>query len=139
MRKAIRAMATIVLAAGAADAQPRDVTVRLADCRVLERHVPSPDVAFRPGVDIHGRAVAPADLGGGAGVAIPPVVRFGLAVDPFVAQGRRSGAPPGFGETALDLGTVEVDTATGRATLDGRPLGPAEREALLEVCRSAPR
>ncbi|WP_207478827.1 hypothetical protein [Arenibaculum pallidiluteum] len=130
--------------------------------------MPAPDVTYQPGVDVHGRLVAPADIGGGSGFQLPHVLEFQLAVNPLEYQSRqelalldrqiaslRPGDPrvpalqrkreaaaraaesaaPGFGNTALDLGVVRVDTRSGEVTIDGRPLGAAEREAALAACR----
>ncbi len=38
------------------------VVISRADCARVVAHEPAPDVAYRPGVDTRGRAVAPADL-----------------------------------------------------------------------------
>lgn len=56
-----------LLAVTAATAQTPDAgpfTVRLSadDCQRLIPHTPAPDVAYRPGADVHGRDVAPATL-----------------------------------------------------------------------------
>src|SRR5262245_35359682 len=42
-------------------AQPQ-LQVTAADCRRLVQYVPSGDVNYRPGTDVYGRQVAPADL-----------------------------------------------------------------------------
>ena len=41
-----------------ADAQT--VTIKTADCASFVSHIPTTDVAYKPGVDVHGRPVAPA-------------------------------------------------------------------------------
>src|SRR5690606_14696963 len=56
------------------------ITVKEGDCRLLVKHVPSPDVAYRPGVDVNGDPVAPADLDGGYRVALPGTVRIPITV-----------------------------------------------------------
>jgi hypothetical protein len=147
------------------------IAVTPADCRLLERHQPAPDVAYRPGVDVRGRPVAPADLGGAPGFELPPVLEFTLALDPFEYGARRDlaaidrriaalapGDPhlpalrdaregaaravglaaPGLGDSSLAVGRVQLDTRTGAVLLDGRPLGPREREAMALACRAAP-
>lgn len=50
-------------------------------CRLLEQHVPDPGVAYVPGRDVRGNAVAPADLS--PPVEVPSRFRFELEVDPF--------------------------------------------------------
>lgn len=135
MRAAI--LIPFLLLAGTASAEVRGVEVAPADCRVLERHRPDADVeagaAYRPGVDAAGRPVAPADLGGGWRPAAPPALELGLAVEPL----RGGGDPFGLAGSAMPVGRVRIDARTGEATLDGRPLGPADREAMVVACRRA--
>src|SRR5688572_15205808 len=38
------------------------ITIDPSACREVIRHVPDADVAYKPGVDVHGKKVAPADL-----------------------------------------------------------------------------
>jgi hypothetical protein len=67
--------------AGAADPGVIRASIDPRTCRLLEQHVPAPDVAYVPGVDASGHPVVPADL------TPPPEVpgrfRFELSVDPF--------------------------------------------------------
>ena len=50
------------------------------DCQRLVRHEPAPDVAYQPGVDVHGRPVVPADLGGGSQIELPDVIYIPIEV-----------------------------------------------------------
>ena len=59
------------------------VVISGQDCQRLVRHVPAPDVAYKPGIDVHGKAVAPADLpGGGAGFKLPDHIEFNYTINP---------------------------------------------------------
>jgi hypothetical protein len=60
-------------------------------CQSLAKHVPAGDVAYKPGVDVRGKAVAPADLNAPMvqapgkiyiPVEIDLIEKFGLSVDP---------------------------------------------------------
>lgn len=60
-------------------------------CQSLARHVPAADVAYKPGVDVRGKAVVPADLNAPMvqapgkiyiPVEIDLIEKFGLTVDP---------------------------------------------------------
>lgn len=105
------------------------IIVDHAVCRALPRHVPAPDVTYRPGMDAQGRPVVPADLpGGGAdflpgqieiGITVPLAGKFGIPADALYA-----------GEAYL--GTVAVEQ--GRVTFNGRPIGDAAAEELVAVC-----
>ena len=59
------------------------VTITEFDCRRLVEHRQRDDVTYRPGVDVRGRAVAPADLEGGYQLDLPKVYRFDLTIQPF--------------------------------------------------------
>ncbi|RMD62947.1 MAG: hypothetical protein D6826_06185, partial [Alphaproteobacteria bacterium] len=66
------------------DAVAHDVvTARLtkSDCARLVKHVPAPDVAYRPGVDVRGRPVTPADVDGGVSIAVPETIEIPIKVD----------------------------------------------------------
>ncbi len=88
-------------------------------CRDQVGHTAAPDVAYRGGVDALGRPVRGADLPGGSSYdGIADRITTGILVDPT----RR--APilgvPSRGEAVV--GRVEVDTRTGTAILNGRPI-----------------
>jgi hypothetical protein len=51
----------VALALLATPAMAEDVSVRTF-CQMLPQHVPADNVAYQPGVDVRGRAVAPADI-----------------------------------------------------------------------------
>lgn len=76
-------------------------------CRLWMRHEPGPDVAYRPGADIYGNAVAPADLGAPV-TAIPDVIRIPVTVDlvgrlnQSLPQGMLLEAPVGLAEIYRD-------------------------------------
>ncbi|NFV79934.1 hypothetical protein [Magnetospirillum aberrantis] len=74
-------------------AQPLRIVITKTDCSRLIRHVPAPDVAYKPGVDVHGRAVAPADMPGSGADAIPgllpDVLEFPITINP-ISYGARN-------------------------------------------------
>jgi hypothetical protein len=125
------------------------VTVTRADCRRLVRHEPAEGVDYEPGVDVHGNEVAPAEVGGGVELDLPERVTIPIELD--VLTGRRQGrdAPQGDdpGDVSDDadlgdrligeaqIGTVEVDVETGRATFNGQPLRTEAQRRLAEKCQ----
>lgn len=88
----------------------------LALCRLREQHVATKGVAYQPGVDVHGKAVVPADVNAAPSV-VPDVVRIPLTVD--LAQ-RLSNVPAGV-ELKADTGMVEVHK-DGRVVFNGQDL-----------------
>jgi hypothetical protein len=57
-----------------------EIAVSRRDCEQLVKHEPAPDVTYQPGVDVHGNAVAPADLNGGSQLKLPEVIYIPLEV-----------------------------------------------------------
>jgi hypothetical protein len=106
-------------------------TIAERDCRRLERHVPAPDVVYRPGVDVRGRPVAPADL-----APAPSIVPERLVIYLGVDLRRALGLPPGL-IADLPLGIIEI--ANGTVLFNGRPLAPEAAAALAAACAAARR
>jgi hypothetical protein len=116
----------------AADAVAEGGRVRVTrdDCRRLVEHRPAPDVAYKPGVDVHGRQVAPADLPGGIRILPAEEVEFDVSFNPLRgATGQR------FGRTELYVGKIKVNVATGAVTFNDVPLTDPEQAELAEKCR----
>jgi len=112
------------------------ILIRESDCRELMRHVPRDDVAFRPGQDVHGDPVPPADLepsldlGGRAN-------NFAFAVsvdlDDRLSKGGEGQVRP-FGAEGY-IGYVEI--RDGRAYWQGQPLDRDGIAAVSEACKKA--
>jgi len=93
-------------------------------------HVPASDVAYAPGVDVNGNAVASADLNAQPRVVMPDVISIPVTVDlatnlgiatPFLAR-------PTVGE-------VQV-TSDGRVTFNGQPVGGDAQQELAKRCQT---
>lgn len=60
------------------------VYVTKSDCAALVTHHPSADVTYQPGADVHGKYVAPADLGGNDFPRlVPDKIQFPLQINPM--------------------------------------------------------
>ena len=136
-RRAIAALALAVLLTpltSRADDKADTIVVSERDCRYLARYVDSGDATYKPGVDVHGRKVAPADLNAekdywrNQKIGLDLVFRLG-DLRPDLA--RRL-----IGRAEVNAGRIEVDLKTGRAQLNGIDLDdPAMRE-LAVMCRA---
>lgn len=120
----------LVLAVAAAPAAAQTLVVRPEVCAALTAHVPDPGVAYKPGLDARGRAVAPADLPGFGGPAFDEVAlqltvdlrkRLGIKLDETLFPG------------GVELGYVTV--RGGRAYYNGTPLAAGSEAALASLCR----
>jgi hypothetical protein len=109
-----------------------EIAISRRDCERLVRHEPAPDVAYQPGVDVHGRPVVPADLGGGAQIELPDVIYIPIEV---LLQGQY-GIPANsvlYDATAL-VGVVSV--SGNEVYFEDQPLTDPEIAALEEACRN---
>ena len=108
------------------------VKITKADCLRLVKHRPDPGVTYQPGVDVRGDPVAGADLYDRPRLELPERLEIPIEVD----------LPARYGLPADDsfkgdvqVGTVEVELDTGRATFNGQPLTSAAEDALRARCR----
>ncbi len=127
------AAAAIVLAAGAGASSAAETIIRIprADCTRLVEHRSAPDVAYKPGVDVRGKKVAPADLpGSSAAIKAPKQVEIAISFNPL-----RGAAGSRFGSSELIVGTVRFNLETGAATFNGRPLTDPEQAELARKCQ----
>lgn len=115
---------------------PRVASVSQEDCkRLLKRQVeytPSDDVAYKPGVDVRGKAVAPANAGQTLGeIALPDKIIIDFGMD-FAGRYGISGA--GLHTATADLFTIQYDLALGGLTVNGKPLTPDDSRAVSKAC-----
>lgn len=107
------------------------VVVTERECRYLARHRAAADVEYKPGVDVRGRPVAPADLGGSPRLAIPDRIVIDVPINIFERLGRT--APKGLGDTATQLGQIVLEG--NRLTFNGEPLSDPALDAVAAACR----
>ena len=108
-----------------------EIAISRKDCQRLVNHEPAPDVTYQPGVDVHGRPVAPADLGGGQQIQLPDVIYIPIEV---LIQDKY-GIPANsvlYYATAL-VGVVSV--RGNQVYFEDQPLTDPEIVALEEACR----
>ncbi len=120
---------TAVLQAGTSGTA---VGIAKRDCQRLDVHVPDPGVAYQSGVDVRGRAVAPADLGGAPRLALPEIIVIDIDVD----LEDRFGFPAKADSFEADarVGVVEV-APDGSARFNGQPLQEEAQSELTRRCQ----
>lgn len=135
-----------VLVAGAAFAQDASQTIRVdtAACRYVTKHIPDADVAYKPGVDVHGKKVVPADITPPTDyhiedsmylrLTLDAAKAFGLKVPniPTVKQGNNPNVPAVMSETVAGYITFKH----GKAYLNNKPLDDAGQSQLAVLCRN---
>ncbi|MDZ7714063.1 MAG: hypothetical protein U5L06_13630 [Rhodovibrio sp.] len=108
------------------------VKITKADCLRLVKHRPDPGVTYQPGVDVHGDPVADADLYDRPRIELPERLQIPIEVD---LDDRYDLPGDDSFKGDVQVGTVEVDLETGRATFNGQPLTSAAEAALRARCR----
>lgn len=126
----------LLLALFGPSAQAQTITIDSAACRaLLVEHRPAADVEYKPGVDAHGRPVAPADLNAGTQPSVLfSSFTFDLRTDlaPFLPAGSRLIRPE------LSVGRIALDSK-GAVMFNGEPVATGDRSALAALCRRASR
>ncbi len=112
--------------------------VTVESCRILTEHIPADDVSYKGGVDVRGKPVKPADLSPAPYLRPQDGVSFQLILD--VAEENRAAGNPqrqlsGRPGQRGDMYMGQVVVRDGKVTLDGRPLGGANRKALYVLCQ----
>lgn len=111
------------------------------ECSLIEKHMPSDDAIYQPGVDVYGRAVAPATLNAQT-IEVPDIIKVPLSINlaerlDSLVEGLDLEAPLGMLEIGQD-GSVRYngeDWSAPVATLCGHshkvveePVKPTEAE-----------
>ncbi len=122
-----------LLLVAAIPASAADAILRMtqADCKRLVAHRPAPDVAYQPGIDVRGHAVAPAEPEGDISIQPSENLLIPIELDLFERLGSGPGHPAV--EARVLIGTIEL--RDGRAYFNGRPLEDAGEAELAAKCR----
>ncbi|MBP7065902.1 MAG: hypothetical protein KBB36_17190 [Ferrovibrio sp.] len=117
---------------------PTVVALDSESCRKLVAARPKvqPGADYVPGVDVQGRAVAPADLPPSAGNADWLDPRFGIQLKFTLGQLLGSRVPPQAAQAELSVGKLELDPASGKLSFQRQALEPPAEDAVLAACRA---
>ena len=130
MEKSFYFMALVVFM-GVAEAAAAQTTMLIneADCDRLVTHVSSSDVAYTPGVDVNGGAVAPADLNAQPQIQVPDVISIPVTIDLATSLGIQT---PFLARPTV--GNVQV-TRDGRVSFNGQPINGDAQHELAKRCQ----
>ncbi len=131
---ALALTAATVAAAETPPAPEARLELTTAECRrLVVAHAPSADVAYRPGVDVYGRPVAPADLGSRPPLELPDRIVIDVLIPLRQVLGNR--APPRTEDSEVRLGEIVLEG--DRLSFNGQPLADPEAQAVAAACRKA--
>ena len=107
-----------------------EATISSRDCQRLVRHQARGDVTYKPGVDVRGKKVKPADAGGDSTFKLPKEYSFNIGVDIAAKYG-------------LDAKNISSEMVTGKVTvigsrvyMNGKPVTTEDQAGLATKCRS---
>ena len=125
----------------AAPAWAGRIVVKSDDCAGLTAHVPDDDVAYQPGIDAYGNAVAPADLNDTGRIDYDTddiVIAIG---NPLIATDGVVGDQAAFIAAGGRIDVFGADSSVGSVTLrdgevyfNGRRITDNQRRALAAAC-----
>ncbi len=144
---------TIVASSITFSAQAENVSLSASACQQMVQHVPADDVTYKPGVDVHGKPVVPADLGGGPTITMPDQIDIQIGIDLAdrlalrdvkKAQAPTPGLPgsmtpaqpvrkvlPYEGKASMGVLTIKGNDAFW----NGERIAPQDEVLLAEACR----
>jgi hypothetical protein len=112
----------------APDAAAQEIDRRA--CQQLVRHTPNADVTYQPGIDVHGRPVAPADLSGTNVLQLQDSFEIPLTVN---LANRLRLQHNKLGENSdIQIGTLTVKGQ--QIFYNGQPLNDEQQDSLAVLC-----
>jgi hypothetical protein len=109
------------------------ITVTDRDCAQIVDYVASADVNYKPGVDVYGRPVAPADLNAQPQVQMPQSFIFDANID-LRKYGIPSSSP--FLLPSVNAGRIRVEDGGRSVYFNDQPVGSTEQQALAAACKA---
>lgn len=131
--KVIAPLLVLLTLPAAAQTDPPTIRIDPAACRYVARHQPSADVEYKPGVDVHGKPVAPADLPDSYAIELPKSIDIAITAD----IARRFGVAT----NNLYRGEAQIGTVTlqgNRVLFNGKPIQSAAEADLIALCAKTP-
>ena len=141
MNKALCVVIALSIPTGTALSKPKketaEITVSVKDCHRWITHRPSADINHKPGVDVRGRRVAPADLSVMRVIKAQDTITFNITYDGLGNLGLRDAeASLLAGDTVV--AAVACEIPNGQLEFNGQRLTYPEIGILAASCKKAP-
>ncbi|TNE34010.1 MAG: hypothetical protein EP348_11805 [Alphaproteobacteria bacterium] len=124
--------ALALLPAIPAFAEEARLEVSQEDCANIMKYVEEPGVEYKPGVDVDGNPVAPADLDGGSQIKLPDHITIDLSLP---LKDLIKHVDPKLKNADVYIGAVEYDIASNRLYFNGQELADPAANAIAVECR----
>jgi len=124
-------LTVLILYAAQSSAADVQINVTKDDCNRVEKHVAGNDVAFKPGVDVRGKAVAPADIDEPK-ILLPENIIIDLSLpikDLFKDKN------PRLENAEVQIGVLDYNIASGKLKFNGQELNDPALHAIAVKCQ----
>ncbi len=134
IKPALLAILTVSGSAYAVESPSVKITVSEKNCERIQKHIARDDVTYKPGVDVRGRPVAPADLQDNR-LKLPDTITIDLSLplQDLYAPGNQ---PPDLLKNAdVQVGKIDYHINSGKLLFNGQELSDPAMHAIAEECR----
>ncbi|MEP3245858.1 MAG: hypothetical protein ABJN40_03565 [Sneathiella sp.] len=124
----------LLMSASMAVAEDIKITITEKNCQRVEKHIARSDVAFKPGVDVYGRAVTPADLNDNK-LVLPEniVIDLSLPLADLYAPGNTP--PDALKNAEVKVGKLDYNILSDKLLFNGQELADPALHAIAQECR----
>ncbi len=124
----------LLVSASMAVADDIKITITEKNCQRVEKHIARSDVAFKPGVDVHGRPVTPADVNDNR-LVLPEsiVIDLSLPLADLYAPGNTP--PDALKNAEVKMGKLDYNLLSGKLLFNGQELADPALHAIARECR----
>jgi len=138
MKKTLIILSAVLLSVPAfgedAAAPITKASVSLEDCKRVVKHTPRADVAYKPGVDVHGNPVVGAHGPGEDPSQFPLPDKINIDFG-FDLAGKYGISGTGDQTATTDLFKVEYDLGMGGLTVNGKRMNKDDSRAISKACK----
>ncbi|MBL4739529.1 MAG: hypothetical protein JKY12_00955 [Sneathiella sp.] len=123
--------AAFIIYAASSVAADVQINVTKDDCKRVEKHIANDDVAYKPGVDVRGNPVTPADLTENK-LTLPENIIIDLSLpikDLFKDKN------PRLENAEVQVGVLDYNLASGKLKFNGQELNDPALHAIAVKCK----
>lgn len=129
MRKMVLILYALTGIGWTATVEAATATITPSDCQLLLRKQVAAGAAYTPGVDVRGKKVTPADIGGGSSFKLPKEFSFELGVDIAAEYGLDAKT------LSAEMNIGKVTIKGGRAYMNDREMTTQHQADLVDKCQ----
>lgn len=126
--------AFVILPAQSSLAVDAEINVTKKDCQRVEKHLARNDVAYKPGVDVYGNPVVPADMEDNH-LLLPENIIIDLSLPLQDLYEGVKGEDEILANAEVQIGKLDYNLSSGKLKFNGQALGDPALNAIAIECR----